>query len=131
MTWKCLAASAMLITSFGIVGCSDDDADSLGVGAECTSSDQCDSGDENIKLSCLTAFKGGYCGLEGCTANKGCPENAICVTHEDGKNYCFRVCAEKTECNANRSTEFESNCSSSITRVEAGTQKACLPPSGK
>jgi hypothetical protein len=114
---------------FASAGCSDD-ADALGVGAECTSNDQCD-GDEDKPLNCLTAFKGGYCGLEGCKANADCPENSICVTHEDAKSYCFRVCAEKADCNANRTTEVESNCSSSITRVEAGTQKACVPPSGK
>lgn len=128
--WKnLLAVVAVLVASFGFVACSDD-ADELGVGAECTSTENCDSGDEEIKLTCLTVFKGGYCGIEGCTKNADCPENSICVTHDDAKNYCFRTCAEKTECNANRGAEVESNCSSSITRVETGSEKACVPSSG-
>ena len=132
-----MTSGKRLVVVFGVVvglfpyaGCGSD-ADELGVGAECTGNDQCDSGDDELVLSCLTTFKGGYCGLEGCKANADCPEDSICVTHEDAKNYCFRVCAEKAECNANRAAEVESNCSSSITRVEEGSQKACLPPSGK
>ena len=129
---KRLAIAVALTTAalLANAGCGDD-ADALGVGAECTSGDQCDSDDEEIALSCLTSFKGGYCGLEGCKANADCPESSICVTHDDAKNYCFRVCAEKAECNANRGAEVESNCASNITRVEEGTQKACLPPSSK
>ncbi|MGI5865101.1 MAG: hypothetical protein ACOX6T_24025 [Myxococcales bacterium] len=129
---KRLTIAVALATAalFANAGCGND-ADALGVGAECTSNDQCDSGDEDKPLSCLTAFKGGYCGLAGCKANADCPESSICVTHEDAKNYCFRVCADKADCNANRTAEVESNCSSSITRVEEGTQKACVPPSGK
>jgi hypothetical protein len=127
--WKILAVVVSL-GAFGLAGCSDD-ADALGVGAECTSTENCDSGDDEIKLTCLTTFKGGYCGIEGCTKNADCPESSICVTYDDGKNYCFRTCAEKAECNANRGAEVESNCSSSITRVEEGTAKACIPSSGK
>ena len=129
---KRLAIALALTTAalFATAGCGDD-ADALGVGAECTSNDQCDSGDEDIALICLTSFKGGYCGLIDCNANADCPEGSICVTHEDAKNYCFRTCAEKADCNANRGAEVESNCSSNITRVEEGTLKACLPPSDK
>jgi hypothetical protein len=123
-----LALAVLALGTVGFAGCSDD-ADELGVGAECTSNEQCKSGDDDITLSCLTAFKGGYCGLEGCTKNADCPENSICVTHEDGKNYCFRTCLEKIDCNVNRGADNESNCSSNITRVEQGTDKACVPPS--
>jgi hypothetical protein len=128
--WMMLASSVLLMGTLAL-GCGDSDADALGVGAECTSNDQCGSGDEDIELSCLTAFKGGYCGLENCTKNADCPENSICVTHEDDENYCFRVCKDKAECNANRGAEVESNCSGSFTAVEATNLKVCLPPSGK
>jgi hypothetical protein len=92
--------------------------------AECTASGQC----ENEELTCLTQFKGGYCGASGCLKNADCPDNSICVT-QAGANYCFRTCADKAECNENRSAENESNCSSNITRAEEGTEKACVPPS--
>ncbi len=115
--------------------CGDDsdgnESDRLGVGAECASDDDClREGDGGINLSCLE-FKGGYCGLESCTSNADCPELSACVTHDDNKNYCFRTCLEKPECNANRSLENEANCSSSVDYVDgkAGS-KACVPPSG-
>jgi hypothetical protein len=58
--------------------------------------------------------------------------NSICVAHEDGTNYCFRVCADKPECNANRGPEEEANCSSSFDWADPADdlgQKACIPPS--
>ena len=110
-------------------GCGDDDgnaADRAGIGAECSASDDC-YGEE---LICLDQFKAGYCGLVGCTADDDCPVGSACVSHDDGSNYCFRVCVSKAECNRNRSAENEANCSSDVDFV-AGTkeQKACVPPS--
>ena len=119
---------------FGVLlllpACGDDDteADRLGVGAQCESTDQCDP---DIDLLCLPQFKGGYCGLQGCEADEDCPEASACVLHEDGETYCFRICADKSECNANRDLENEANCSSSAEFVEgAEGRKACVPPSG-
>ena len=105
-------------------GCGDD-ADDLGVGAQCASSSDC--GDNQ---QCLTQFKGGYCGLAGCKASSDCPSGSACVTHSDGKNYCFRVCTDKAQCNANRASDLESNCSSKVS-FASGTKegKACIPPS--
>jgi len=118
-----LAVVAALLVAGG--GCGDDDADSLGVGAACTSTDQC-----NENQTCLTAFKGGYCGIMGCTADVDCPPNSGCVAHTDGTNYCFRICLDKVECNANRPVDVESNCSSNVTFVEGKSNlKACVPPS--
>lgn len=103
------------------------DADDIGVGAQCTANDQCNQDDG--AQTCLP-FKGGYCGLQGCTKDADCPEASACVTHEDNVNYCFRICADKPECNANRDVENEANCSSSVTFVEAKSGvKACVPPS--
>ncbi|MBN1210780.1 MAG: hypothetical protein JXB05_38385 [Myxococcaceae bacterium] len=119
-SWKWVAVLLVL----GAVSCGDD-ADDERIGAECTSSGQC----ENEELTCLAQFKGGYCGASGCMANADCPQGSICVT-QAGANYCFRACDDKAECNRHRTVENESNCSSNITRVEAGTQKACVPPSG-
>jgi hypothetical protein len=106
------------------MGCGND-ADDARIGAECTANSQC----ENEELTCLTQFKGGYCGASGCTKNADCLDGSICVT-QAGANYCFRTCTDKAECNTHRSVENESNCSSNITRVETGSQKACVPPSG-
>jgi hypothetical protein len=103
-----------------------DDADDLGVGAQCTGDDQCDA---DTMQTCL-AFKGGYCGIKGCLLDADCPDLSKCVAHDDGMNYCFRTCLDKAECNANRDAANEANCSSSVTFVEANTGlKACVPPS--
>ena len=103
-------------------------SDALGVAAECASDEECQAQGVDT-LSCLTQFRGGYCGLAGCAANADCPEDAICVTHTDQQNYCFKVCGDKSECNTHRSVDNEANCSANIVRVEAGSARACIPPS--
>jgi hypothetical protein len=119
-----------------LAGCGNDDgnaADRIGVAAECTSDEVCPEvarGDETIQLSCIRDFKGGYCGIRGCQADDDCPDGAACVNHDDGSSYCFRICAEKIECNRNRSPDNEANCSASIDFAEASRDdKACVPPS--
>ena len=110
-----------------LVSCGDDstEADRQGIGAECSSNDQCME-----DQSCLTTFAGGYCGKRDCAGDVDCPDGSKCVTHDDGVNYCFRRCTEKPECNENRHPENESNCSSSVTFVEPEANiKACIPPS--
>ena len=118
------------------IGCgssTETEADRVGVGAECTDAAECESADPEVVLECLTQFKGGYCGLEGCTGDVDCPEGSACVTHDDGtgpRNYCFRLCQDKPECNLHRSVENESNCVGSITFVDPrNDSKACEPPS--
>jgi hypothetical protein len=120
-------------------GCGDDDggnpADRLGVGAQCSRDDQCLQSvfDGGLAQSCLLQFKGGYCGVEDCRSGADCPEGSDCVAHDDGSNYCFRTCANKTECNLHRDPDNESNCSSSVDYAgtpKSATQKACVPPSG-
>jgi len=115
----------ILTAALIVAGCSSN-ADDLGVGAQCTSNAQCDSSTHQV---CLT-FKGGYCGLMGCTHDADCPTDSACIMHTDGVNYCFRLCADKPDCNANRDPANEANCSSSVTFVD-GTmgRKACVPPS--
>jgi hypothetical protein len=115
----------MIVLAGGCGGGNDSDA--LGIGAECTTTDECNVDDGQ---SCLTDFKGGYCGRQDCTGDVDCPDDSRCVAHTDGINYCFRVCVDKSECNANRSVDNEANCSSSITFVDQpSTGKACVPPS--
>jgi hypothetical protein len=125
-------AAALLVA----VACGDDDeggtpADQLGVGATCDSNDDCLNDPEHgIVQECLTQFKGGYCGLEGCVGNADCPSGSACVTHDDGKNYCFRICVDKAECNQNRTPDTAANCSSNIDFVDGQAGwKACVPPS--
>lgn len=108
-----------------LIGCGGDNADDLGIGAECAVNEDCDI---DTGQSCLD-FKGGYCGLEGCLVHADCPENSACVAHDDGINYCFRICDDKADCNENRAVENEANCSSSVDFVEPIAAKACVPPS--
>jgi hypothetical protein len=114
-----------------LAACDDDDteADRQYVGGQCASNDDCNQEGE-FPQSCLTQFKGGYCGLEDCLGDVDCPEASACVAHTDGMNYCFRVCSDKAQCNRNRDLENESNCSSNIDFVDgADGRKACVPPS--
>jgi hypothetical protein len=119
------------------LGCGNSDgeteADRIGVGAQCSDAGDCESADEDFELECLTQFTGGYCGLEGCTADaEDCPEGSACVTNDDTKNYCYRLCQEKSDCNRNRDEENWANCvgSGTINFVDGGTdRKACEPPS--
>lgn len=119
-------------------GCSSDgtEADRLGVGATCDSTDDCAEvtiDGEKTQLTCLTQFDAGYCAIEDCKNKTDCPEGSTCVAHDDGNNYCFRECTSKSECNANRPADSEANCSSSFDYAspaddESGL-KACIPPS--
>lgn len=119
-------------------GCGDDDgnaADRVGIGAACASSDDCPRTDGvdggRVQLMCLPEFAGGYCGLQDCTSAADCPEGSTCVAHE-GRNYCFRECLDKPECNRNRPMDVEANCSSSFDFADPADdvgQKACIPPS--
>lgn len=116
---------------FSLGACGDDDdgggtqADKLGVGAACAKNEDC-----TVEGQICLPFKGGYCGIADCTADADCPQGSLCVAHTDGKNYCFRVCADKAECNYNRPVEVEANCSSNVTFVSGKKgSKACVPPS--
>lgn len=117
-----------LVLAVFLVGCdSETAAVSKGVGAECTQNSDCTESGQ----ICLS-FKGGYCGIKDCTGNSGCPTGSACVAHTDGSKYCFLQCTEKTQCNANRTTANEANCSASVTFVDAATTgKACVPPSAR
>lgn len=122
----------------GLLGaCGDSDgvgtqADQLGVGAECVSNEECvqSNVDGGLSSECLTQFKGGYCGIENCTASVDCPQGSACVLHDDGQTYCFRLCTGKPECNLHRSPENESNCTSEVDYVDGAKDvgKACVPP---
>ena len=87
----------LLLTACGSSDGGGTPADRLGVAAECSREADCatynaaDGGE--VQLQCLSGFKGGYCGIEGCDSTADCPLGAICVTHSDSKNYCFRNCA--------------------------------------
>lgn len=118
-----------------LVGCGDDEneSDKLGIGAQCATSEDCNADENQI---CLSDFKGGYCSTPaGCSTTGDCPEGSACVAHDDGTgqvtNYCFRVCVDKVDCNANRDVDNESNCSSNIDFASGDKEgvKACVPPS--
>src|SRR5262245_30547497 len=99
-----------LVTVVLTVSCGDGgtEAQRRGVGSSCAISDDC----TETGQSCLTQFKGGYCGVAGCTGDATCPPGSACVTHDDGMNYCFLLCNLKTDCNGKRTVDIESNCSS-------------------
>lgn len=119
MRWFLLS----VFVAFCGCGSNQNEANRLGVGADCTTSSQCTPGQV-----CLTEFKGGYCGVSACLHDTDCPGGSACVT--DGQsNYCFLVCAQKTDCNLNRTAADESDCTSSLTFLD-GTmnRKVCRPP---
>jgi hypothetical protein len=120
-----------------LVGCSDDDeggteADRALVGAQCESQEECrrDEQEGDVVKQCLMQFKGGYCAIDGCERDLECPSGSACVQHTDGNSYCFRLCADKIECNRHRDPDQESNCSSNIEFLDRSKGKACVPPSG-
>lgn len=105
-------------------------ADTIGVGAVCKVDADCLQTDA-MHQQCLTEFKGGYCGLKGCTRDADCPYGSQCVVFSTGTNYCFRTCADKSECNLNRPPDVESNCSANIEFADGKKgSKACVPPTG-
>ncbi len=102
-------------------------ADKAGVGASCKQDTDC----KQEGQKCLTQFKQGYCGIANCTKSADCPQGSACITHTDAKNYCFRICSDKPECNVNRPADAESNCSANVTFVSGEKSiKACIPPAG-
>ena len=131
-----LFLSLLLVTPLG--GCAEEEepveADRIGVGAQCLNTDQCesyaDTDGADVPLSCLSQFKGGYCGIIDCINHDDCPEGSGCVRHDDGFRYCFRLCTDKGECNVNRSADNEANCSANVTWVGDDLGKACVPPEG-
>jgi hypothetical protein len=102
-------------------------ADRAGIGGQCAVETDCPKvGDKQLK--CLTGFKGGYCGLDGCTSDADCVMGSACVKVA-ATNYCFRECTDKPECNVNRTVDIESNCVGNADHVGASTAKVCVPPS--
>lgn len=122
---KCILTMVAALGFFAACG-DETEADRRGVGAECQSNADCTEANQ----VCLTNFKGGYCGVAGCTVDEDCPGGSACVTHTDAVNYCFLVCTAKDQCNVNRTAANESNCSSSITWADEDQGKACVPSSG-
>jgi len=99
-------------------------ANQVGIGADCSKTADCTTSGE----VCLTEFNGGYCGLSGCLHDSDCPQGSACVT-DNQTNYCFLVCATKTDCNLHRAAANEADCTSSLTFID-GTmnRKVCRPP---
>lgn len=125
----------MILGAF--VGCSGGtEADQLGVAATCESDNDCATilvDGAETQLTCLTQFSAGYCAIEDCDEKSDCPQGSTCVAHDDGNNYCFRECADKSDCNANRPDYSEANCSASFDYASPADEvkglKACIPPS--
>lgn len=120
-------ASMVSLSSCGDDDDGGNDALDRGVGDACASADDClEEGQQ-----CLTQFKGGYCGIADCQNDDDCPIGSACVAHDDGNQYCFLICSDKSQCNHYRPADAEANCSSSVTFTDgAKGSKACLPPSG-
>lgn len=132
-----LRISILAVAFVAIAACSDDDddgteADFFGVGAICSESADCRQ-DLGVAQECLHDFSGGYCGVKDCGSNSDCPAGAACVAHDNGTNYCFRLCTDKSECNFNRPPDLEANCSSNVEFTDgkpaSPPDKACVPPS--
>ena len=115
----------LLLVSFACSGSGQSEANRRGVGAACTMSSDCTEAGQ----LCLTAFKGGYCGVAGWLHDTDCPQGSACVIDDNQSNYCFLICNTKSDCNLHRSADDESDCTSSLTFVD-GTmnRKVCRPP---
>jgi len=119
------ALFAVVAVALGGCGGGTSEAIRRGVGAECNASLTC----TEMNQVCLTVFAGGYCGVSACVHDTDCPAGSACVTDDGQINYCFLICADKPECNVNRSAANESSCTSSLTFVDgAGGRKVCRPP---
>ena len=134
---RLIAVVHALVCTLAVVGCGDDDdgpglspAQRAGIGAECTTATQDQDCDIQQGQTCLTQFKGGYCGEQSCTQDEDCLPGSACVEHE-GSNYCFLICIDKPDCNGTRSKANEASCSSSVKFVEVKDEgvKVCVPPS--
>jgi hypothetical protein len=113
------------LVMLGACGGGGSEANQHGVGAECTKNADCTQKGQ----ICLLNFKGGYCGVSGCTHDTDCFAGSACVTEDDGVNYCFLICNDKPECNDHRTLDNESNCVSSLPFVDmAMSRKVCRPP---
>ncbi len=128
-------AFLVAITAMLTACSSQNEADRVGVAAICEVDEDCAEvliDGAPTQLECLTNFSGGYCAIAGCHAAADCPDGATCVLHTDGETYCFRECAEKAECNANRPVDDEANCSANFNYADPDDHtnglKACIPP---
>src|SRR5687768_7882836 len=121
MTFLRILGASLLLS---LAACGDSATD-RGVGSECATSDDCTEEGQ----TCL-AFRGGYCGLTGCTMDEDCPVGAACMMRGDAINSCSRTYAVKHDCNANGTEATEATCSSTAMCVEGAMgRKACTPPS--
>ncbi len=94
-----------------------------GTGASCAADADCTGG-----LSCITTFKGGYCGHQGCKANADCDKDSACVMVKDGKNYCFKSCQAASDCSFCRPDGLYATCANNAVFAEAGTLgSVCVP----
>jgi hypothetical protein len=93
-----------------------------GVGARCS-----DAADCATDLECVTTFAGGYCTQRGCAVNADCPGDALCVTSGD-ENFCFRPCAQESDCSFCRNSDAGAHCADDVTFAEDGTTgSVCVP----
>jgi hypothetical protein len=115
---------ALVLAACGCGSNNQNAANQAGIGAQCNMTSDCTTSGE----VCLTEFNGGYCGLAGCQHDTDCPQGSACVT-DNQTNYCFLVCATKTDCNLHRSPANEADCTSSLSFID-GTmnRKVCRPP---
>ena len=95
-------------------GCGSNASEAIrrGVGAECNASLACSEATQ----ACLTEFKGGYCGVSGCLRDTDCPQGSACVTDDGQTNYCFLICADKPECNVNRTLDKVESATEAVQR---------------
>ena len=72
----------------------------LGLGQACAAQvgDSCGSnGDCGTNRICDTSLPGGYCTRTPCDVN-GCPDEAVCITFEDGHSFCMKYCSNDGDC---------------------------------
>jgi hypothetical protein len=94
-----------------------------GIGADCGDANDCSS-----DLECLSAFRGGYCGLSGCLVNDDCPDDALCVVASNGENHCYKPCSTASDCSFCRRDGLLGACTADVSFAEDGTTgSVCVP----
>jgi hypothetical protein len=96
-----------------------------GVGETCAGDAECATG-----LTCLTSFKGGYCGKKDCAVNADCPTGSLCVKN-GSSSYCALSCAAPGDCAVCRGTADAAACKADATFMQAGTTGSVCVPSAK
>lgn len=85
-----------------------------GVGATCSSNDECNSG------TCLTSYPGGYCTSACGTQFQACEPGSECYSFQGGAANCYFMCQDNSNCRAGYRCE-------QVASGDSGNRSYCVP----